>query len=536
MVDDVELGRLAFERRAWREACARLGAVSGLVAEDLERLAVAAYLAGDDEASARAWEGARTAFVAGDEPARAATCGFWLGLARLFRGEVAPAQGWFARAARDVEAAGSDCSARGLLLLPRFLEALDDDADAAVVLAEQIVAIAHRCGDPDLLALGLLGRGQAALASGRMRDGMRLFDEVMVSVTTGEVSPIPAGIVYCGVIEACMDAFDVRRASEWTDALHEWCASQPDLVPYQGQCLVHRSQVFQARGAWAEAVVEAEQARRRLAEPPHPALGAALYQQGELHRLRGEFDAAEAAYRRASAYGHEPAPGFALLRAAQGRLAAASTAVRRMLEESSDRLSRAGILAAAVEILLAEERLDAAHAASEELTALAAARQLPLLDAVAWYATGCVLLAEHAPQAALRALRDAARRWRELSMPFEEARARVHIARACRALGDADAAALELDVAIAVFERVGARPDLARATQLTGAGGAAGALTGRECEVLRLLAAGKSNRSIASDLTISEHTVARHVQNIFTKLGLSSRAAATAYAYEHHLI
>jgi DNA-binding NarL/FixJ family response regulator len=317
--------------------------------------------------------------------------------------------------------------------------------------------------------------------------------------------------------------------------LHRWCAAQPDLVPYRGQCLVHRSQVLQSSGAWADAMAAAEQARRALSEPAHPALGLAHYQLGELHRLRGELDEAECAYRAASAQGREPAPGFALLRLAQGATAAAVTATRRMLEESHGQLTRPAVLAAAVEVLLGAGEVDTARAAADELAALASSVDTPLLHAVAGYAAGTVLLGEGDAPAALVALRRACAGWLALEMPYDAARARVQIALTCRALGDHDAAGMERDAACATFERVGARPDLARLSEPAGPGRRT-PLTARECEVLRLVAAGRTNREIATTLVISEHTVARHVQNIFAKLDVGSRAAATAYAYEHGVV
>ena len=530
--------RAAFARQAWGDAHALLSAAApDLGPEDLERLAVAAYLVGLDDESTAAWERAHGAWARLGEADRAARCAGWLGLGLLLRGEVARAGGWFARATRLLDEAGLDSASRGYLQVPAALEALErGDVAAAEDLADAAVATARRFDDPDLLALGVLTRGEAALARGDTATGMRLLDEVMVAVTAGEVAPVPAGIVYCAVVDACMRVSDLRRAAEWTGAFGSWCAAQPDLVPYRGQCLVHRSQVLQARGDWAAAEEAAERATHHLAEPAHPALGLALYQRGELHRLRGEATAAERAYRAASAHGREPAPGLALLRLGQGRVAAAVAAVRRMVDEGRGQLGHPQVLAAAVDVLLAAGDVAAARAAADELAGLAGTRELPLLDALAAAATGAVLLAEGEPVAALPRLRGACAGWRALDVPYEEARARLQVGLACRALGDTDAADLEIGAARATFERLAARPDLARLDRLTAGGRpGAGTLSAREREVLRLVATGRTNREIASALVISEHTVGRHLQNIFAKLGLSSRAAATAYAYEHDL-
>ena len=529
-------GRAAFARRAWGEARALLSGAVPLEVDDLERLAIAAHMVGRDDESAQAWERAHTEALGLDDVDRAVRCAFWLVLGLLLRGEVAQSSGWLARAERLVEGSGRDGAGRGFLLVPEFLDALDrGDHVTASALTQEIVTIAERFADRDLLALGVLGHGQAALAAGRTGQGMHLLDEAMISAASADLSPIVTGIVYCAVIEACMDLFDLRRAAEWTEAMHHWCAAQPDLVPYRGHCMVHRSQVLQYCGAWVDAMAEAERARQALSDPAHPALGLAFYQQGELYRLRGELDDAERAYRAASAQGREPAPGFALLRLAQGSIAAAVAATRRMLEESRGRLTRPTVLAAAVEVQLAAGDCDAARTAGDELNEIADVVDTPLLRATADYAIGTIMLAGGDAAGALAALRRAGTAWQALGMPYDAARARVQIALSCRALGDGEAAGMELDAARAMFEKVGARPDPARLAERARPG-ARIPLTARECEVLRLVATGGTNREIANALVISEHTVARHVQNILAKLGVPSRAAATAYAYEHGMV
>jgi DNA-binding NarL/FixJ family response regulator len=538
----IDRGRGSFGLHAWADAYAALSAADraeSLDLDDLERLAVAAYLAGKDSDSAEAWERAHHQAVRAGDPARAARCAFWLGMGLMMRGEMARGGGWLARAQSLIDERHLDCAERGYLLVPVGLHAMGGgDAATAHATFGQVVKIGERFAEPDLTTFGRLGCGQALIALGECAEGATFLDQAMVAVTAGEVSPVVAGITYCATILACQDIFDFRRAQEWTSALSDWCGSQPGLVPYRGQCLVHRAEIRQLHGEWPEAMDEARLAGERLVG--HPAAGAAAYQQGELHRLQGDFPAAEEAYRAASQWGREPQPGLALLRLGQGQLEAATGAIRRVIADAQDRVSRSKLLAAFVEIMLAAGDVASARAGADELAGIAAAVDAPYLSAVSAQATGAVLLAEGDARAACEVLRRAAPAWLEMDAPYQTARVRVLIGLGCRALGDEDTAAMELDGARATFRRLGAAPDLARAQALSRTmappAAAPGGLTPRELQVLRLVATGTTNRSIAAELFLSEKTVARHVANIFLKLGLSSRAAATAYAYEHGLV
>lgn len=536
-------GRRAYQRGAWDEAFQRLTAADAerpLQAEDLECLATAAYLTGRDSESAELWARAHHDHLDRGEVEGAARCAFWLGFQLLMGGDQARGGGWITRGRRLLEDSEHECVEEGFLLLPLALRALGEgDAATAHATFTRAGTIGERFDNPDLVALSRLGTGQARIRSGAVEEGVSLLDEAMAAVEAGELSPVVVGIVYCAVIETCQEIFDLRRATEWTEALSDWCGAQPDLVPFRGQCLVRRSQILSLRGDWSKAMEDVRRACELLSAPrDEPAAGAAFYQRAELHRMRGELREAEQAYRRALEAGRKPQPGLALLRLAQGRVHAAETAIRRVLAEVRDRPERARNLAAQVEILLATDDVAGARAAADELSEIAASLDAALIEAVAARSRGAVQLAEGDPVGALESLRGAATAWEELDAPYESARVRVLVGLACHQLGDEDTAAMELDAAQAVFRRLGASPDLARLEAATGETPARDThrLTPRELQVLRLLADGATNRAIGEELFISERTVERHASNIYDKLGVSSRAAATAYAYEHDLL
>ena len=532
-------------RQDWQAEYAELSASDrrrALEPADLERLGMAAYLAGHESGSIDVHTRAHNMALDRGDTRQAARSAFWVAFVLIGARELTRAAGWAARARRLLEEDGHDCVECGYVLLP---QALEQTTRGDLAGAETTFAAAERIGerfaDLDLTSLARQGRGRVLVGLGRVAEGVALFDEVMVAVTAGELTPIVSGVVYCSVISACFELLDIRRAQEWTEALNSWCVAQPGLVPYRAECLLHRVEMFRLRGRWTEALDEARRAYEALVAGKRAGQGTAAYALAELHRLRGEIPAAEDAYRLASEHGGAPHPGLALLRLAQGRGDAARGAIDRVMAEPTRGRQRPDVLVAAVEILLASGDVPAAHRAADELKAMAAALNSEWLRAMAASADGCVHLADGRARQALTPLREALTIWQDLDAPYEVARVKVLVGRACRALGDADGARMEWDAAVRVFRQFGATPALAEVESLMQEPSATalpetGGLTSRELEVLRLIAGGKTNRAIAGELDISEKTVARHVSNIFTKLDLSTRAGATAYAFTHRLV
>jgi DNA-binding NarL/FixJ family response regulator len=541
--DELQRGRTSYARGAWLEAHDALSSAhrsDSLGAEDLDLLATAAYMLGREEEYVTHLERVHHLQLEAGEPLRAARTAFWIGMHLMIGGEMGRGGGWLGRAQRLVESGPAECVERGLLLMPlAFQHEAMGDLDAAAATAGQAVAMAERFGEPEFFALALHAQGHFLILGNHVAEGLGLLDEAMVAVTTGEVSPIATGIVYCGVIMGCQAAFEPRRAQEWTAALTRWCERQPDMVAFSGRCHVHRAEIMALKGDWPQALEEARCAERRAAQGKHRrALAEAAYLQGELHRLRGESSAAEAAYREASGYGREPYPGLALLRLAQGKVDPAVVALRRVLSETAVAADRARLLPAYVEILLAAGHVDAARGACDELEELAAGHEGGVLSAMVAHARGAIDLAAGDAAAALPHLRRAWRIWEAIEAPYEAARVRALMGAACRALHDEDAATLELEAARRTLIELGAAPDVALLDAPTGreGDGKTAGLTARERQVLRLIAAGRTNKAIAAELVVSERTIDRHVSNIYVKLRVSSRAAATAYAYEHELV
>jgi DNA-binding CsgD family transcriptional regulator/tetratricopeptide (TPR) repeat protein len=539
-MDHLEHGRESCGRRAWGEAydallCADRAAPLGV--DDLDLFATAAYLSGRDVEFEQILERLYRLHTESGDRARGARAAFWLALMLLLRGESGRSSAWTARCQRLIE--GSDGVEQAhLAIIVAEQQLRSGQTSEAYATATQALEIGEAFRDLDVTAAARHAQGRALIQLGDVTAGLRCLDETMLAVVAGDLQPIMTGLMYCSVIDICRQVHALGRACEWTAAFSRMCDQQPDMVAFTGVCLVHRAEIMQLQGSWPEALIEVRRACERAGRANRRPPAAALYLQGEIHRLRGECAQAEEAYRAASDGGFEPQPGLALLRLAQGRTEAASLAMARLMSATRDRCRRAGLLPAHFEIMLAIGDLGEARRARDELNDLAQAFDADGLRAVVAQADGAIAIAEGHAHAALDPLRCAFRLWEKLEAPHEAARVRVHIAGACRMLGDEEASDLEIAAAKAVFERLGAAPALAsleetrRGTTRTVV---KPPLTDRELHVLRLISTGRTNKAIARELSLSERTIDRHVTNILTKLDVPTRTAATTFALSHKL-
>lgn len=540
MPRDLQYGRECYERGAWSDAyasLARADLAEPIDGEDLRRLGVSACLIGRSVEFETYFARLYHLHLEHGEQESAARSAYWIGLNLLIRGEVAQSSAWTARGQRLVE--NIDCVEKGYVLVPLVERQLRErNAEVAHEGASVAANVGARFGDAELLALARNLEARALVQLDQTPAGLDLLDEVMLPVVGGELSPIVTGHLYCSVIETCRKVYAMRRAREWTLAFSRWCERQPEAFTFGGICLVDRAEILRFHGEWPGSLADAfracEWAARENRKPP----AGALYQRAEIYRLRGEHAEAEEAYRASSQLGFDPQPGLALLRMAQGKADVACAAMRRTMGATSDRVQRARLLPSFIEIMLATGEIGEARNACLELRSLAESFAADVLRAAAAQATGAVTLAGQEANAALAPLRAAFDLWTQLGAPYEAARVRVLVALACRALGDEDTALLELAAARATFQELVARVDLARIDllEVPVASDDDGRLTPREKEVLRMIAGGDTNKGIAGKLGLSGRTVDRHVSNILNKLDVPSRAAATAYAYQHELL
>lgn len=537
---ELEQARAAFARGDWDVAFEGWSAADAdaLAAAELEDLATAAELIGRHDDAVQALQRAFARWQQAEEGARAVKCAFRLAMTSATHGEPAMFAGWTSRAEGLVGEIDGDGPERGWVGFLQMFRALGAGAYAeAAAAADEATGLGRRHREADLIALGVCAQGRIALYSGRVPEGLALLDEAMVRVIAGEASPIIAGHVYCTAIEGCQEISDFGRVAEWTSALERWCAAQPGLLAFTGQCAVHRAQLLRIRGEWSAALEELELASRRYQQVGSPdAAGQVACEAGDVHRLRGEWAQADVAYQVASDHGYDPQPGLALLWMARGRTDAARGAVDRLLVEGGGPVRRCRLLPATVELLVSSGEIERAREAADELATHARAFGCSALDALSAQASGAVELAHGDAAGALPYLRKAHGHWTRSDAPYERAQVQVLMGRALAAIGDTPSARRELESARSTFRRLGAGPAVDEVSALLAPPSLPAGLTAREVEVLRLVASGRSNAQIAGDLVLSEKTVARHLSNIFGKLDVGSRTAATAYAFENGLV
>ena len=524
--DSLTRARRAYAAQDWRSAAAHFDAVppEPLTADDLAAYADAVWWLGRIEDNLRLGAAAYDAFLAESRPAEAARTATVLGIFHTARGDEPQAVGWLGRAGRLARGL-PEGPVHGYLLSFTAVEAslMAGQPAAAVDAARRVQDLGRRVDAPDLVAVGMNGEGRALIRSGHLVDGLALLDEAMVTVMDGHLAPFISGTLYCHTIAACHEVADVRRMTRWTDLAERWLTTFPAAVFFGGLCGVHRAQLLLLRGEWGEAEQVALRVVVDLDANRIDYAAEAWYAVAEARRLRGDPGAADA-YDEAHARGRDPQPGRALLQLQTGDAAGAATSVRSAVAAvGADPLSRAPLCAAMVEIAIAAGRLDDAVAAASELEATAATYATSGLEAMAAAARGAVLLAEGQAEEALPVLREACRRWHELGAAYDAAGTCVRLAEAYRALGDAVSAAAEVERAKAAYERLGVHPPVWESPD---------GLTQRECEVLALVADGRSNRQIGEALYISDRTVARHLTNIFHKIGVTSRTQAARYAID----
>jgi class 3 adenylate cyclase len=472
----LEAGRAAVLKHAWRDAYEHLrtadaeGTLSG---EDLQSLGEAAWWTGHLEEALVLRERAYAAYVGAGQSRTAGALATQLSMDHLLRGTMSVSSGWLARAG-SLLADEEEGFEHGYLSLARGLSAQTiGELETATAEFGRAHDLAVRFSDGSLRALAVVFKGTVLVATGDLTEGLRLLEEATAAAVSGELEPLATGIVYCVMIDSCQALGDCGRAAEWTTAANHWC-DRLDVTGFPGACRIHRAQILQLQGDWPRAEEQAIQACAELQDYNHFVTAQGFYEIGEIRRRRGDFSAAEEAYRQANELGRDPQPGLALLRLAQGKVDTAAAAIKRDLaQEWLDPLSRAKRLPAQIEISLAAGELRRAREAAEELDGIAdqfrvGGRRTPALDGAVRVSWGQIRLAERDWEGAASALRAARDVWEKVGAPYEIAQTRMLLGLAYRGEGDEDGAREELTAAKRTFERLGAVLDVQRIAELLG--------------------------------------------------------------------
>ena len=467
---------------------------------------------------------------------RAGQCAVWLYEHYCFQARPAIAGAWLRRARHLLKDDQDSVEFGALRLREAEVAHGRGNLSEAAEAAREVVELGRRLRSPDIESEALQTLGRVLIDGGDPSEGLANLDEAMLFAIEGRLRPYSTGKVYCSLISACEALGDLRRAAEWSDATTRWAQQHP-LAVFPGLCRVHLASSLRSRGEWEDAEEQAVRACSELSTLNVMSAAAGYAEIGEIRRRIGDLAGAEHAFRHAEELSGQPQPGLALLRLAQGNTDAAVAIITRALDELTwDRLGRARLLPASAQIAIAAGNLPRAVASLEELESVASEFASPALIGAALSTRGRVQLAS-SDSSACGTLRNAADRWQDLGVPHEVATARMLQGAACREAGDLDGAAASFEAARALFEQLGAALDLRNLREITSTTADLPAgLTRREGEVLRLVASGVTNKAIAETLSLSQKTVSRHLSNIFLKIHVSSRSAATAFAFEHHLI
>ena len=479
--DSLEAGREAARKHAWRDAYELLQKADAdrlLGAEDLERLAEAAWWTGHLEQAIDLRERAYAAYTEAGEPRRAALLALALSGDHANKAAFSVASGWLSRADRLLADEPEGVEHGHLALTHGIAASYMGQLDQALGHLGRAQELGARFGERNLEAMAQVFRGTTLVMAGQVSEGLALLDEATAAAVSGELEPLTTGMVYCVTIHSCQTLGDCGRAAEWTTAANRWC-DRLDVSGFPGACRVHRAEIMRLQGDWDRAEEQAVQACDELHGYQQLVTASGFYEIGEIRRRRGDFAAAEEAYRKSSELGHSAQPGLALLRLAEGKVEAATSAMKRELaNEELDPLSRARRLPAQVEIALATGELGRARSAAAELEAIADQyrvddQRTPSMEGALQLALAQIRLAERDFEGAAAAARAARKTWDKIGAPYEAAQARMLLGLAYRGEGDEDGGREEIAAAKATFERLGAALDTQRAAELLGEGGTA---------------------------------------------------------------